>query len=436
ELVHTRRDGQKIIVESRMVVVGDPAGRKVVVEATRPITERKESERILRRLADDLVTADRNKDEFLAMLAHELRNPLAPLRNVVSVLQSDIAGQEDKGKALEIMDRQISSMARLLDDLLDVSRITLSQIELRKERVELVGAMRRVVDQNASYFQLRQQSLNLSLPREPLYVHADPVRLEQIVGNLLNNASKYTQRGGKIFLIVDEASEGGDNNAGAGRLAVVRVRDNGPGIAPDKLPFVFDMFMRATRSIDQEHGGLGVGLTLVRRLTQLHGGTVQAYSEGLGRGSEFVVRLPLIEGAAATHEYGIADRPETFVKTQRILVVDDNRDNRESMAMTLRMAHHDVAIAETGHSALQLAASFKPEVVLMDIGMPDMNGYELARQLRQEAHTKHAALIAFSGFGDEDAKRRAREAGIDEYIVKPASIAEITSAILALAARE
>ncbi|MGZ5222778.1 MAG: hybrid sensor histidine kinase/response regulator [Burkholderiales bacterium] len=373
------------------------------------------------------MTADRNKDEFLAMLAHELRNPLAPLRNVVSVLTSDLAQPKDKGKALEIMDRQISSMARLLDDLLDVSRITLSQIELRKERVELVSAMRRVVEQNASYFQLRQQSLNLSLAREQLYVHADPVRLEQIVGNLLNNASKYTQRGGEIFLTLDEAVEG--DVAHGGRLAVVRVRDNGPGIAADKLASVFNMFMRATRSIDQEHGGLGVGLTLVRRLTELHGGTVDAHSEGLGKGSEFVVRLPLIESAAATHEHNAAQPPKTFVKTRRIIVVDDNPDNRESMAMTLRFAHHDVAVAENGRSALQLAASFKPDVVLMDIGMPDMDGFEFARHLRQQAETKHLELVAFSGYGDQDAKRRAREAGIDKYLVKPASIADITAAV-------
>jgi two-component system CheB/CheR fusion protein len=301
ELVHTRRDGQKIIVESRMVVVGDAAGSKIVVEATRPITERKESERILRRLADDLVTADRNKDEFLAMLAHELRNPLAPLRNVVSVLQSESVGSDDKSKALEIMDRQISSMARLLDDLLDVSRITLSQIGLRKERIELVGALRRVVEQNASYFKLRQQSLHLSLPREPLYVHADPVRLEQIVGNLLNNASKYTQRGGEIFLTLDGAALDGSAAPaeGAPRSAVIRVKDNGAGIAADKLPFVFDMFMRATRSIDQEYGGLGVGLTLVRRLTELHGGTVEARSGGPGKGSEFSVRLPAADDGAS-----------------------------------------------------------------------------------------------------------------------------------------
>ncbi|HEV7803219.1 MAG TPA: CheR family methyltransferase, partial [Burkholderiales bacterium] len=348
ELIHTRRDGQKIIVESRMVVVSDTKGRKCVVEANRPIVERKESDRILRRLADDLVTADRHKDEFLAMLAHELRNPLAPLRNVVTFLKSAGAKPEEKEHALDIMARQISSMARLIDDLLDVSRITLSQIDLRKARVDVADLVRDVLEQNACYLEARNQSIDVTLPDSRVYVDGDRVRLEQVLGNLLNNASKYTQRGGHIALFVEECTL---PDAEGRRGVAIRVKDDGIGIAGDKLPYVFNMFMRATRSVDPEHGGLGVGLTLVRRLVELHGGTVEALSKGLGKGSEFVVRLLASDGAAAAEGAASVARG-TPPSPRRILVVDDNADNTESLAMTLQLGGHEVQVANSGARAL------------------------------------------------------------------------------------
>jgi two-component system CheB/CheR fusion protein len=432
ELVHTRRDAQKMIVESRMVLVGDSGGRKLVVEANRPITERKESERVLRRLADDLVTADRHKDEFLAMLGHELRNPLAPLRNVVAVLKSDGASEGEKGKALDIMQRQVSNMARLIDDLLDVSRITLSQIELRRQRIEVVEATRRVAEQNAAYFEAREQRLRLNLPRGRVYVNADAVRFEQIVGNLLHNASKYTQHGGEVSLTVGEdaapASPRAERGKGEHREVVICVKDSGIGIAPEKLPHVFDMFMRATRSVDQESGGLGLGLTLVARLVQLHGGTVEARSEGLGTGSEFVVRLPTAEEAAEA--VPVPEPPAARPAPLRVLVVDDNTDAAESLAMLLRTEGHEVAVATNGERALEIAPRVEADLMLVDIAMSGMNGYELARALRTSGLKDGAMLVAMSGFGQAEAKAKASEAGFDAYLVKPASLEDLNRVLV------
>jgi signal transduction histidine kinase len=430
EIVQTRRDGQKIIVESRMVVVTDMQGRQIVVQADRPITERKESERLLRNLADDLTTADRNKDEFLAMLAHELRNPLAPLRNIASILKSDTVGDEQKSRAADMMERQVQTMARLIDDLLDASRMTLSLIELRKEHIEVASPVRHAVEQQEDSIRAKNQKLRLELPDRPLYVEADEVRLEQIVGNLLNNACKYTRSNGEICVKVERIA--GDSAAAKGVQArdqvAIRVTDNGIGIDADKLPRVFDLFMRATRSIDQRYGGLGLGLTLVRKLVELHGGAVEAHSAGRGKGSEFVVRLPLLadfevrETPAPRNE-----EPERSV-CKRILVVDDQPDSRDSTAITLRMAGHEVAIAESGSHALALALEFKPEVALVDIGMPEMDGYELARRLR-ESLDGTLRVIAVSGYGDAVARERAKDAGFDDYLVKPAGFEDMLRVI-------
>jgi two-component system, chemotaxis family, CheB/CheR fusion protein len=427
ELVHTRRDGQKIIVESRMVVVVDPQGRPLVVEANRPITERKEAESILRRVADDLVTADRNKDEFLAMLAHELRNPLAPLRNVVTALKSPAIGKAESDRALDIMERQIGNMARLIDDLLDVSRITLSQIELRKERVEIGPVVRRVIENIESSLRAKNQTIRAHIPAEPAYVEADVVRLEQLLGNLLHNAWKYTEAGGNIEITV--GTEEPQRGKAKGE-AVITVKDTGIGIDRDRLPDVFDLFMRATRSIDQRYGGLGIGLTLVRRIAELHGGRVEARSEGPGKGAEFVVRLPLIEAAAKDASLGGGASQAGKVPPRRVLVVDDNTDNVESLAMLLRGRGHTVTTANSGARALTLARSFKPDVALIDIGMPDMDGYAVARELRRSRGA--VKLIALSGYGQAEARERARDAGFQEYLVKPASAEDIDGSLARL----
>ena len=423
ELIQTRRDGQKLIVESRMVVVRDPSGRDVVVEANRPITERKETERILRRMTDDLVSADRHKDEFLAMLAHELRSPLAPLRNAVSLLRSPSARQEEKERMLQIMERQIHNMARLIDDLLDVSRMTLSQIELRTEATDLSEVLRLVSEQNESSVQAKKQRLHMSLPLEPLHVLGDAVRLEQIVTNLVNNASKYTPDGGNIWLtLASEISPDGN------REAVVTVRDDGIGIEPAKVPQVFDLFMRATRSIDHKYGGLGVGLTLVRRLVELHGGLVLAHSDGPGRGSTFTVRLTALPQRM--------DRAPPLVPSRsarngarRVLVVDDSADQVETLGMILGAGGHTVRTARSGAEALELAAVFAPDVAILDIGMPDMDGLELARRLKALPGSERRVLIALSGYGEASARQRALDEGFDEYLVKPVDMDRILDLI-------
>jgi two-component system CheB/CheR fusion protein len=429
ELVHTRRDGQKIIVESRMVVVTDTEGRRRVVQADRPITQRKESERILRSLADNLVAADRNKDEFLAMLAHELRNPLAPLRTLVGVLRAGEGQPAQQSRALEIIERQVGNMARIIDDLLDVSRITLSQIELRKNPLDLVEALRRVAEQHAAVIEARKQRLHLSVPPEAILTLGDELRIEQIVGNLLDNASKYTPEGGEIRLSVERSAGtySGSVSKAAGDEAVIRVRDNGIGIAADKLPHVFDLFMRATRSIDHHYGGLGVGLTLVRRLTEMHGGRVEAHSAGAGKGSEFVVHLPLDTPAERRKAHAPAARGRA-AEPCRVLVVDDNLDNLESTAMALRLFEHEVETAHSGRHALEIAPEFKPEVVVIDLGMPGMDGLELARQLRERGEDG-VRLVALSGYGHDEARRRARAAGFAKYLVKPASPEDLNEAI-------
>ncbi|HEY0337440.1 MAG TPA: ATP-binding protein, partial [Burkholderiales bacterium] len=359
--------------------------------------------------------------------AHELRNPLAPLRTAVSLLQAPEASEPEKNRVLGIMDRQINNMARLIDGLLDVSRITLSQIELRAEPVDVVALVHRVVEQTEPYFKSRSQSLHVDLPNEDLHVLGDTVRLEQIIGNLLHNASKYTEDRGNVWLTIARHSSTEDTRAQ--NEVVISVRDDGIGIEPEKLRNVFDLFMRATRSIDQRYGGLGVGLTLVRRLVELHRGSVEARSAGIGKGSEFIVRLPALAIGAETTIAKSEQRRDQSGVSRRILVVDDRLDNADTLAIALRAKHHDVQMANSGASALELAQQFAPEVVLIDIGMPEMDGYELARRLRQKMGASQPRLIALSGYGQESAKRQAHAAGFDAYLVKPVDIELIVQAL-------
>jgi two-component system CheB/CheR fusion protein len=380
----------------------------------------------LKRNHETLLEADRHKDEFLAMLGHELRNPLAPLRNVVALLKSPGATAADRERALAIMDRQIHKMVRLIDDLLNVSRITLSQIDLRTETVDVGALVRRMADQSEASFQSRGQTLHLALPSEPLYVNADPVRLEQVMANLLDNASKYTGERGNVWVAVEQRP-GTDDAAGA-KDAFITVKDDGIGIDAGKLPHVFDLFMRATRPADHKYGGLGVGLTLVRRLIELHGGTVLARSEGEGRGSEFTVRLPTVPARVSEAPPVAAARASAEV-ARRVLIVDDNIDNAESLAMVLRDGPHETKIANSGPVALEISAQFRPDAAIIDIGMPDMDGYEVARRLRRLNGSEKTRLIALSGYGDESARGRAWEAGFDEYLVKPVDTAKILELI-------
>jgi signal transduction histidine kinase/response regulator RpfG family c-di-GMP phosphodiesterase len=358
------------------------------------------------RLHGEIQEANRGKDEFLAMLAHELRNPLAPVLNAVHVLRLGARGA-DAESAQEMIERQTRHMARLVDDLLDVSRITRGKIQLRPEPVELSVVIGRAVDSTRPLLDERRHTVEVRVGPAPVLVLADATRVEQVLSNLLNNAAKYTEPGGRITLTA----------VAEGKEAVVRVRDTGIGIDRAMLPHVFDLFMQAHSTLDRAQGGLGIGLTLVRRLVELHGGTIEAHSAGLGQGSEFVVRLPLLEQAAPQERAAgpAAGKP----RAQRVLVVDDNRDAAESLALLLRLDGHDVRVAHDGPAALEAAAAFGPEVVLLDIGLPRMSGHEVAARLLQQPHPGRCLLVAMTGYGQDEDRRRSHEAGFHHHLVKP-----------------
>jgi PAS domain S-box-containing protein len=365
------------------------------------------------RLAQDqLRESDRQKDEFLAVLAHELRNPLAPIRNAIRVL--DHVGSPDPQAARQraVIERQSQHMARLLDDLLDVSRITRGKIELRKEFVDLGAVLSQVVEAHRGALEQRGHRFAVALPDEPLAVHADPTRLHQIVGNLLTNALKYTDPGGEVSLAL----------AREGEEAVVRVKDSGIGIVPEFLPHVFDLFAQGDRSFAHADAGLGIGLTMVKRLVELHGGRVFARSEGLGRGSEFVVRLPL-SAAPAHPATGGEPGGEPGTPRRRVLIVDDNQDAAETLQEVVSLWGHRAFAAHSGCEAVRLAPEVLPEIVILDIGMPDMDGYEVARRLRQYPALRGTVLVALTGYGQAEDRRRAEAAGFDCHLTKPVDLA-------------
>ncbi len=367
------------------------------------------------RLVEDLRESDRRKNEFLAMLAHELRNPLAPIRNAVQIMRLTGGNAEAVHSASEMMERQIGQMVRLVDDLLDVSRISRGKIELRRGRIELASAVNHAVEAIRPQCKSRDHALTATLPPQPVYLNADPTRLAQVVGNLLNNACKFTERGGRIWLTVER--ERGE--------AVIRVRDTGIGIAADQLPRVFEMFTQVDTSLERTQGGLGIGLTLVKKLVEMHGGTVEVHSAGIGQGSEFVVRLPiLVETAKPAPEPTVSEPTRTTAR--RILVVDDNWDSAESLAILLELTGNKTHTAYDGLEAVEAAATFKPDVVLLDIGLPKLNGYEAARKIREEPWGKSMMLVALTGWGQEEDRQRSREAGFDAHLVKPVDHAALT----------
>ncbi|MGZ5066809.1 MAG: hybrid sensor histidine kinase/response regulator [Usitatibacter sp.] len=366
------------------------------------------------RRAEALREADQRKDEFLATLAHELRNPLAPLRNALEILRVSGNDPAVSEKARAMMERQLKQMVRLVDDLLDVSRITTGKLGIRKSLTELQAVLRDAVETTRPFIEARSQELAIELPPEPVCVDGDRTRLAQVFSNLLNNAAKYTQPGGRITLTLEKS----------GDEAVVRVVDNGIGLEPQSLSSIFDMFVQVDRTLERTQAGLGVGLTLARRLVTLHGGTLVARSEGSGKGSEFEVRLPL---AGATLPEGDAARrsPGRGSEPRRILVADDNADFANSLGTLLSSQGHDVRVVYNGADALATAARFNPDFAFLDIGMPKVHGYEVARRLREQPATCECVLVAVTGWGQEDDRNRAREAGFDRHLVKPANPADI-----------
>lgn len=381
------------------------------IEQATQTLERRIAERTaeLAEANDALREADRRKDDFVTMLAHELRNPLAPVRNAVQMLKTPGLSTDTARQACEMMERQVAHLVRLVDDLLDVSRITRGVIDLRREQVDLSSIFAGALEAAQPLFNARGHEAIVSVPSEPIVLDCDPVRLAQVVTNLLVNAAKYTPATGRIRLTGER--DGSD--------AVIRVQDTGAGIDPEFLPRVFDLFSQADRSLSRSRGGLGIGLMLVRRLVELHGGTVTATSPGLGQGSEFVVRVPALP-QSAMDEHRSKDAPAPAAgAARRVLVVDDNVDAAESSAFLLRFSGHEVEVAHDGEAALKAVRDFRPEVVLLDIGLPGLSGYEVARELRSRPENEGLILAAVTGYGHDDDRRRSREAGFDYHLTKP-----------------
>jgi signal transduction histidine kinase len=364
---------------------------------------------VQRRLAEErLREADRRKDEFLATLAHELRNPLAPIRNGLQVLKMSDR-QEAREQARTMMERQLEQLVRLVDDLLDVSRISRGRIELKKEPVPIEAVLDGAVETSRPLIDQMGHTLTVTLPDHMVVVDADPTRLAQVFLNLLNNAAKYSDRGSTITLKAER--QGSD--------VVVSVRDTGIGIAADQLPRLFDMFSQVDRSLAQSQGGLGIGLSLVRGLVEMHGGVVEARSEGLGRGSEFVVRLPVVVEASVPPKAGWQGEQPIPRSSLRILVVDDNRDGADSLSEMLRIMGNDTRTAYDGLEGVELAEAFRPDVILLDIGLPKLNGHDACRRIRERAGGRPLVVIAQTGWGADEDRHRTTAAGFDHHMVKP-----------------
>jgi signal transduction histidine kinase len=368
--------------------------------------------RMRREAGEALRDADRRKDEFLAMLSHELRGPLAPLGNMLEVVKRAGGNAELLPQAYGTMERQLTQLVRLVDDLLDVSRITRNKMELRKQRVELASIVHHAAEACRPLGDSLQHEVAVTLPREPVYLNADPARLAQVFQNLLNNACKYTEPQGRVWLTAER--QAGD--------VLVTVKDTGLGIPPDKLASIFDMFTQVDASRERARGGLGIGLALVKRLVEMHDGTVEARSEGPGRGSEFVVRLPVLTETLQAAQQATEAAKDRAAVARRVLVVDDNADSAESLTMLLQVSGHETHTAHDGLEAVAAAERFRPEVALLDIGLPRLNGYDAARRIREQPWGKDMVLVALTGWGQEEDRRKSKEAGFDLHMVKPVDL--------------
>ncbi len=414
-------DGSVHWLETRAAVVMDAQGKPLrIAGVNMDVTERKRDEEELRRSRTELqqrlaqlADADRRKNEFLATLAHELRNPLAPIRNGLQILRlaTDRGAQEE---ARAMMDRQLGQMVRLIDDLLDVSRISRDKLELRKAPIQLTSVIENAVETARPFIVAKGHSLTVTLPPEPIYLDADLTRLAQVFWNLLNNSAKYTDPGGRIEL--SARREGSE--------IVVAVRDNGIGIPANALPGLFTLFSQVDQSLERAQGGLGIGLALVKGLAEMHGGHVEARSAGPGKGSEFVVRLPITAGTPQPGNDAPPPTPTTSAR-RRILVVDDNRDAAASLAMMLTLAGQDTRTANDGLEAIELAAAFQPDLVLLDIGLPKLNGYDTCRRMREQPWGKNMVIVAVTGWGQEEDRRRSQAAGFNQHLVKPVEYAAL-----------
>jgi PAS domain S-box-containing protein len=408
ETERVRNDGRRIIVSLTISPIKDDAGNVVgASKIVRDVTDRIRLMNDLQRLAADLSAADQRKNEFLATLAHELRNPLAPMCNMLEVVKRAGNDGEILKSAHETIERQLNQMVRLVDDLLDVNRITHDRLELRRSEVELSSVIQQAVEVARPLVDATGQNLIVELPDEPVYLNADRARLAQVFGNLLNNSCKYTTANGTIRLTARRVDDS----------VMVSVQDNGAGIPPDKIGSIFDMFMQVDRTSERSQGGLGIGLTLVKRLVEMHRGSIEARSEGEGRGSEFIVRLPVI--CKPIVSTAVADNGSTGATERRVLIVDDNLDSADSLAMLLEISGNKTFLAHDGIEALDAVEKFRPEVMLLDIGLPKLDGHEVCRRVREKPYGRDIVIIALTGWGQDDDRRKSEEAGFNGHLVKP-----------------
>ena len=414
------KTGQARWMAYKVLTLTDAANQPIAfATVSQDVTERKRLEDDLRRLAANLSEANRRKNEFIATLAHELRNPLAPLSNMVEVLKRADGDRETIETARNTIERQLGQMVRLVDDLLDVNRITHDRLELRKVDVEMSTVIQQAIEVARPLLDAAEHQLRVKLPDDPIYLDADPARLAQVFGNLLNNSCRYTKPGGTISIEAERAD---------GEV-VVTVKDTGAGIPPDKLVSIFDMFTQVDRTTERSQGGLGIGLTLVRRLVEMHGGTVQAKSAGEGEGSEFLVRLPVLSSPTRQVPEIAAERP---TPERRILIVDDNRDSAASLAMLLEITGNKTFMAHDGIEAIEAVEKHRPEVILLDIGLPKLNGHDVCRRVREHSWGKDIVVIALTGWGQEEDRRKSEEAGFNGHLVKPVNYDELLDLLSSL----
>jgi len=412
ETVRVTGSGRRVEVAVTVSPIRDGSGRIVgASKIARDITERRRAER-------ELAESARRKDDFVAMLAHELRNPLAPISNALEMLSLVSNDPERLEKLRAMMQRQLRHMVRLVDDLLDASRISRDKLQLQKERLELGASIKEAVESCRSQVDAARVQLDVSLPDEPIHLEADPVRLVQVVCNILGNAAKYTDSGGRVSLVVTREDDG---------FATIRVTDTGIGIPEEMLASVFEMFTQVDRSLERMRGGLGIGLALARRLVELHGGTLVARSEGVGRGSEFTARFPVLPVAEPVHEVDRSPKaPAAVQHRRRVLVVDDNRDAATSLALLFKLSGSEAEIAYDGLEAVEKARDYMPDVVLLDIGLPNLNGFEVCREIRNQLSENAPLIVALTGWGQDTDRQRSREAGFDAHMVKPVDFVALT----------
>ncbi len=409
EVLIERPDGSQVIVIVNIRPLKGPSGEITgAINCFYDITERSRMEHERRQQADTLADLNRRKDEFLAMLSHELRNPLAPIVNAMHLLRSQPNGDPLQERARNIVERQVTQLTRLVDDLMDVSRVSTGRVHLRLDHVAVSGIVERAAEAIRYLTDEGGHELTVSLPPQPIWLYADAARLEQVVVNLLTNAAKYTEPGGHIWLSVEQERD----------ECVLRVRDTGIGIAPELLPRVFDLFTQSEQSLARSQGGLGIGLALVQQLVEMHHGRVEAHST-LGQGSEFVVILPTALSSGAQLPSVLPDTNTSATRALRVLVVDDNADTVESLAMLLTAWGHDVRKAFDGSASFEIALDYQPHIMLLDIGLPGLDGYQLATRIREQAAFRDVVLVALTGYGDESARQRALGTGFDHHLTKP-----------------